>query len=96
MLWYVLFGALVYGTGVALSFKVLRPRAIARQFSSPVFLAMVVCAFVFMLVVSWLVGRFLLDHVKTDWVYVLVNSAVATFVFYFGLSIEEGSMNLPD
>lgn len=96
MLWYVLFGALIYGIGVALSFKVLRPRAIARRFSSPVFLAMVVCGFVCMLVVSWLVGHFLLDHAKTDWAYVLINSAVATFVFYFGLSIEEGAMDLPD
>lgn len=94
MLWYALLGALLYGAGVALSFKVVRSYALTK--SSPVFLAILVCCFVVMLVFSWLVGRFLLDHLTTDWVYVLVNSAVATFVFYFGLSIEGDTMDLPE
>jgi len=52
--------------------------------------------FVIMLIISALLGRFVLGHNGLDIAFVIVNSLVATFVFSFGLSPDHIRHDLPD
>lgn len=97
---YLVMGALLYGAGSLLYVKYFRPRFGGTRpknfaISAPV-LGLALCCFIFMLVLSWLLGRYWLGHLATDWTYVFVNSAIGAGVFYFGLCPDEKSLRLPD
>lgn len=49
-----------------------------------------------MLAVSALIGRYVLHHDGFDWAFIIVNSLVATVVFYFGLNPDTTKMNMPN
>ena len=49
-----------------------------------------------MLIISWLIGRYLLGHVAVDLPFIIVNSLVATFVYSFGLNPEKANYEVPD
>lgn len=96
---YVVLGSLVYVIGFMINLKLLRQKRQSGEIDSakhPVILAYLSACFVLMLVVSYLLGRFVLDHDGPDWAFILVNSLVATVVFYFGLNPDTSRMNLPD
>ncbi len=96
---YLLMGAIVYVIGFMINLKLLMPRRKTGEISGathPVILSWLAACFVVMLIVSWLLGRFVLGHEATDWAFVLVNSAVALVVFYFGINPDTSQMNLPD
>jgi len=49
-----------------------------------------------MLIVSWLIGRYLLGHVAIDLPFIIINSLIGTFVYSFGLNPEKPSYDVPD
>ena len=49
-----------------------------------------------MLLISALLGKFVLGHNGLDIAFVIVNSLVATFVFSFGLSPDHIRHDVPD
>lgn len=57
--------------------------------TSAVMVGLLVGCFVVMAIVSFVLGRWVLGHSIIDWAYILVNSAIATGVFYFGLNPDE-------
>lgn len=96
---YLLLGVIAYASGWALRIYVLdkRPKpATPYSLTHPTIMAMMAAFFVIMLGVSWAIGRFILAHQGIDIAYLLVNSAVATFVFSFGLSPDQARHDLPD
>lgn len=96
---YLLMGSVIYVAGFMIYKKRLKPKrqaGVIYSFKSPIIINLLALCFVIMLVVSALIGRFIIGHTSFDWLYILVNSAVATVIFYFGLNPDESNMKLPD
>ncbi|WP_019673099.1 hypothetical protein [Psychrobacter lutiphocae] len=96
---YLLLGALAYAAGWAVRIYVLEKGPRPEQGYSlqhPKVVQILGLFLGLMLVVSALLGRFVLDHQGFDWAFIIVNSVVATFVFSFGLSPDHIRHDLPD
>ncbi|WP_066803191.1 hypothetical protein [Moraxella oblonga] len=96
---YLLLGSAMYLLGFMINLKILHPKrktGAVYTLMHPTILGFVGVCFAVMLLVSFLMGRFLLNHDPIDVAFVLVNSAVATGVFYFGLNPDQTKMNMPD
>lgn len=96
---YVLLGGLSYAAGWAIRMYVLKKQPVPKQpynLKHPVILGYLAAFFIVMMVISWLIGRYLLGHVQLDLPFVLVNSAVATFVYSFGLNPEKAQYDVPN
>lgn len=95
---YLILGALAYIAGIVVFQKRIRHKIARndRKITHPVIACCVLGCLVIMLIVSFLIGRFILAHKGIDIAYILVNSLVATVVFYFGLNPDETNMKLPD
>lgn len=92
-------GALCYAAGWAVRLYVLEkgpkpehPYSLTHP-KIKLFLALF---FGIMLLISALLGRFVLGHQGLDIPFIVVNSLVATFVFSFGLSPDHIRHDLPD
>lgn len=96
---YLLMGTLVYAAGWAIRLYVLEKGPKPEQpysLSHPKIRIYLAIFFVIMLIISALLGRFVLGHNGLDIAFVIVNSLVATFVFSFGLSPDHIRHDLPD
>lgn len=96
---YLILGALVYVVGFTIHQKHLLPRRQSGdtiRITHPIMFSLLIGCFVVMLIISVLIGRVVMGHEHIDITFVLVNSLVATFVFYFGLNPDTTQMNLPD
>lgn len=95
---YLVMGSLLYLAGFTLFKKIIRSKIPIheRKLSHPLIVQCLLACFVIMCVVSFLISRFVMNHVGFDVMYVLVNSLVGTVVFYFGLNPDEATMKLPD
>lgn len=96
---YLLMGTLAYATGWAIRLYVLEKGPKPEQpysLSHPKIRIYLAIFFVIMLIISALLGRFVLGHNGLDIAFVIVNSLVATFVFSFGLSPDHIRHDLPD
>lgn len=96
---YLLMGALAYAAGWAVRLYVLergpkpdKPYSLTHP-KIQMYLAIF---FSIMLLISILLGRFVLNHAGVDVPFIIVNSLVATFVFSFGLSPDHIRHDLPD
>lgn len=96
MLGYLFLGSVVYAIGVMIYLKVIRPKKLTLSLLSPLLIQLLLGCFLLMCGISAVIGRFLLSHQGFDWAYILVNSGVATAIFYFGLTPDESSLKLPD
>lgn len=94
---YLLMGSLVYCAGFMIHRYYLKPKKHTGvvHMRSPIVWALLAGCFAVMLVISALIGYFVLEHQPIDWSYVFVNSLVGTVVFGFGLLPDETQMNLP-
>ena len=89
---YVVLGGLSYAAGWAIRTYVLdKPLDSDVPFSlkHPAILGYLGGFFIIMLIVSWLIGRYVLGHIQLDLMFIIINSIVATFVFSFGLKPEK-------
>ncbi|MCC3344148.1 hypothetical protein [Psychrobacter sanguinis] len=96
---YLLMGTLAYAAGWAIRLYVLEKGPKPEQpysLSHPKIRIYLAIFFVIMLIISALLGRFVLGHNSLDIAFVIVNSLVATFVFSFGLSPDHIRHDLPD
>lgn len=96
---YLILGSVVYVIGFTINHKILNPKrkaGIKYTLTHPVMMQLLGACFVIMLAVSALLGRWVLGHHGFDVAFILTNSVVATFVFYFGLNPDQTQMNLPD
>lgn len=96
---YLILGGVVYVIGFMIHLKILTPKRKAGTqytFMHPTMIQLLLMCFVMKLVISALLGRFVLGHENLDVAFILVNSMVATFVFYFGLNPDQLQMNPPD
>ncbi|WP_227430702.1 hypothetical protein [Psychrobacter sp. I-STPA6b] len=96
---YLLLGTLAYASGWAVRVYVLSKKPAPQNpysLTHPVIVRYLAVFFAIMMVVSWLIGQFILGHTRIDVIFILVNSAVATFVFSFGLSPDHADYNVPD
>lgn len=96
---YLLMGSIVYVAGFMINIKLLRAKRKSGDIASashPIILSWLAACFFIMLGVSALLGHFVLGHDGFDWAFIVVNSLVATVVFYFGLNPDTSQMNLPD
>ncbi len=99
---YLILGAVMYVSGFLIRQKIVKPKLIKLNKTTrlsptdPIVIQWVVPCFVVMLVVSAVIGRFLLEHQGFDFAYIIINSLVATVVFYFGFNPDESTMKLPD
>ncbi|MFL1731586.1 hypothetical protein [Moraxella oculi] len=96
---YLILGAFMYLAGFLTHQKMLNSCRVNGEqlpISHAVLRRCLLSCFVVMLVVSVLIGRIILHHETVDWLFVLVNSAVATTVYYFGANPDTTKMNLPD
>ncbi len=95
---YLVMGSLLYLAGFALFKKTIRPTIPQneRKLTHPLIIKYLLACFVVMCIVSFLISRFVMNHAGLDVMYVLINSAVGTLVFYFGLNPDEANMKLPD
>lgn len=96
---YLILGAMMYLIGFMVHQKILKKHRNNNEqlaVSHPVLLQCLALCFVIMLAVSGLIGRFMLHHEGFDWAFIVVNSLVATAVFYFGANPDTTKMNLPD
>lgn len=95
---YLILGSLVYIIGTVIHQKHLKPKrqtGINYTLKHPTILQLLAVCFVVMLVVSALLGRFVMGHEGFDVAFIIVNSLVATFIFYFAIN-PDSSMSLPD
>ncbi|PNK61647.1 hypothetical protein [Psychrobacter sp. FDAARGOS_221] len=96
---YLLLGALAYAAGWAVRIYVLengpRPEQ-AYSLQHPKVIQILALFLLVMLIISTLLGRFVLGHEGFDWAFIIVNSVSATFVFSFGLSPDHIRHDLPD
>lgn len=96
---YLLMGTLAYGAGWAIRIYVLeqgpKPEEPYRIKHPKVVTYLAIC-FAIMLLVSVLLGRFVLGHAGFDIAFIVINSLVATFVFSFGLSPDHARHDLPE
>lgn len=89
---YLVLGATVYVIGTFIHLKKLKPKrqaGVVYTLTHPTIIGLLLGCFVVMFGVSLLMGRFLLGHDGVDWAFVVVNSLVATFIFYFGVNPDE-------
>lgn len=96
---YLILGGVVYTIGFMINLKILTPKrqtGIKYTLTHPTILQLLAGCFVAMLVVSALIGRFIIGHDGIDLAFVVVNSLVATFIFYFGVNPDQTQMNLPN
>lgn len=96
---YLILGSVVYVIGFTINHKILNPKrktGIKYTLTHPVMMQLLGACFVIMLMVSALLGRFVMGHDGFDVAFILMNSLVATFIFYFGLNPDQTQMNLPD
>lgn len=95
---YLILGSLVYIIGTVIHQKYLKPKrqtGVQYSLKHPTILKLLAMCFVVMLVVSALLGRFVMGHEGFDVAFIVVNSLVATFIFYFAIN-PDPSMSLPD
>lgn len=95
---YVILGGLSYVAGWAVRHYILNKKPAPEQpygLKHPVILGYLGGFFIVMLVVSWLIGRYLLGHMSLDLPFIIVNSLVATFVYSFGLNPENNNYDVP-
>lgn len=86
---YLLMGVLAYAAGWAIRLYVLEQGPKPEQpysLTHPKIKVYLAIFFAIMLVISILLGKFVLGHNGIDFAFIIVNSLVATFVFSFGLS----------
>ncbi|WP_201617052.1 hypothetical protein [Psychrobacter urativorans] len=96
---YVVLGGFAYAAGWAIRTYVLEKQSDSEQpytLKHPAVLGYMAGFFIIMLIVSWLIGRYVLGHVTIDLPFIIVNSLVATFVYSFGLNPEKSSYDVPD
>lgn len=96
---YLLLGAVMYLVGFAVNQKLIkkyRVDEVQLPIKHPVIIKCLVGCFVVMIMASVLIGRFVLHHSGFDWAFIVVNSLVATAVFYFGLNPDTTKMNIPN
>lgn len=95
---YVILGGLSYAAGFLIRTKVLEQEKSEQPYNlkHPTILGYMAGFFIIMLIVSWLIGRYVLGHVAIDLPFIIINSLVATFVFSFGLNPEKASYDVPD
>ncbi|WP_201624607.1 hypothetical protein [Psychrobacter immobilis] len=96
---YVVLGGFSYAAGWAVRTYILDKQPKPEQpynLKHPVILAYLGGFFIVMLIISWLIGRYLLGHVAVDLPFIIVNSLVATFVYSFGLNPEKANYEVPD
>ena len=96
---YVVLGGFSYAAGWAVRTYILNKQPKPEQpynLKHPTILAYLGGFFIIMLIVSWLIGRYLLGHVAVDLPFIIVNSLVATFVYSFGLNPEKANYEVPD
>lgn len=96
---YLILGSVVYAVGFFIHKKWLTPKrelGVKYTLLHPLIVKLLLACLVVMMLVSVLLGRFVLGHDGIDVAFVGVNSLVATFVFYFGLNPDQTQMNIPD
>ena len=96
---YVVLGGFSYAAGWAIRTYVLNKKPEPEQpynLKHPVILAYLGGFFIVMLIVSWLIGRYVLGHTAIDFPFIIINSLVATFVYSFGLNPEKARYDVPD
>lgn len=95
---YVVLGGLSYAAGWAIRTHVLdkQPQEQLYNLKHPTILGYMGGFFIIMLVVSWLIGRYILGHITIDLPFIIINSVVATFVYSFGLNPEKARYDVPD
>lgn len=96
---YVVLGGLSYAAGWAIRMHVLDKQPAPEQpytLKHPAILSYMGGFFIIMLIISWIIGRYLLNHMQLDLPFIIINSLVATFVFSFGLNPEKANYDVPD
>lgn len=96
---YLLLGGAAYGLGWGIRTNILENKPGPKEeysFTHPTILRYIAGYFVIMLLVSFLLGQFVLGHVTPDFAYILVNSLVATFVFSFGINPDKSRYDVPN
>ncbi|MFC6203524.1 MULTISPECIES: hypothetical protein [Psychrobacter] len=96
---YVILGGLSYAAGWAVRVHVLAKQPAPEQpynLKHPTILGYLAGFFIIMLIISWLIGRYILGHLQIDLLFIIINSIVATFVFSFGLNPEKARYEVPD
>lgn len=95
---YVILGGLCYAAGWAIREHVLGKQPAPDQpysLKHPAILGYLGGFFIIMLIISWMIGRYILGHVQIDLAFIIVNSLVSTFVFSFGLNPEKARYDVP-
>ena len=94
---YVVLGGFSYAAGWAVRTYVLsKSPEQPYNLKHPTILAYLGGFFIIMLIISWLMGRYLLGHTVIDLPFIVINSLVATFVYSFGLNPEKARYDVPD
>ncbi len=96
---YVLLGGLSYAAGWAVRIYILDKQPKPEQpynLKHPAILGYLAGFFIIMLIISWLIGRYILGHIAIDLPFIIINSLVATFVYSFGLNPENARYDVPD
>lgn len=96
---YLLLGGIAYGLGWGIRTNILEKQPTpsdAYSFTHPTIIKYMAGFFVIMLLVSFLIGRFVIGHVHADIAFIVVNSLVATFVFSFGINPDKTRYDLPN
>ncbi|MDO4250065.1 MAG: hypothetical protein Q4C68_00995 [Moraxella sp.] len=99
MFLYLLMGMVMYVAGIMIYIKRLKPNKTQQgryKVTDPILRPYLLGCAVLMVVISVVISLFVLKHQPLDVVYVLVNSVVATVVFYFGLNPDDTNLKLPD
>ncbi len=89
---YVILGGLSYAAGWAIRTHVLNKQPESDTpytLKHPAILGYLGGFFIIMLIISWMIGRYMLGHIQLDLMFIIINSIVATFVFSFGLKPEK-------
>ncbi len=96
---YVVLGGFSYAAGWLIRSRVLDQQPAPEQpynLKHPAILGYLGGFLIIMLIISWMIGRYLLGHVQLDLMFIIINSIVATFVFSFGLNPEKSRYDVPD
>ena len=96
---YLLLGIGMYVAGIVIFIKRLKPKKTSKgryAATDPILRPYLAGAVVFSLGLSLILSHFVLGHNPIDVAYVLVNTLVATGVFYFGLNPDDTNLKMPD
>lgn len=107
---YVVLGGLSYAAGWAIRTYILDKQVLDKQvldkksvlapkpynLKHPAILGYLGAFFIIMLIISWIIGRYMLGHTSIDLPFIIVNSLVSTFVYSFGLNPEKARYDVPD